>query len=96
MYDGSQVKQLVARVREAAERSCVLQVSEHFAGYFDELGITILVTPEASDDDIRALNERIAPILLNSRVPFKWILVFKRGGKQAAVLLPDGLFALGC
>jgi hypothetical protein len=74
----------------------VLQVTEQFAGYFDELGITILVKLETSDEDIRNLKNQIAPVLLERPVPFKWMLMFKRAGKQVAVLFPDGNFACGC
>ena len=47
-------------------------------GYFDELGITVVVTAETSDDEILSLKDRIAPVLLESRVWFKWMLLFER------------------
>jgi len=93
MYDQQQAATLVLGVRRAANHPRVLEVSEHFAGYFDELGITITVRPETSQEEIAGIKDQVAPVLLNARVTFKWMLMFRRDGKQVAVLFPDGLFA---
>jgi hypothetical protein len=92
MYDQSKVAEFVSAVSSAAISNCVLQVSEHFAGYFDELGVTILVKGDTSDDELRGLKNEIALRLAPLQMPFRWMVLFRRGEKSAGVLFPDGLF----
>lgn len=92
MYDDPQIAEMVSAVRRVAISDRVLQVEEHFAGYFDELGITVSVESDTSDDDIRDLKNRIAPQLARFDMPFKWVVLFQRDGELAAVLFPDGQF----
>ena len=94
MYDRSQVALLTTAIRTAISDPSVLEVSDHFAGYFDELGITITIKPDTPDDQVRTLKERIEPVLLGSHQPFQWIVMFRRGGKQIGVLFPNGLFTM--
>ena len=94
VYDRSQVNAFTTAIRAALSDPNVVDVSDHFAGYFDELGITIMVTPETPDDQVRSLKERIEPLLFQNRQPFQWIVMFHRGGKQIGVLFPDGLFTM--
>jgi hypothetical protein len=63
----------------------VVEISEHFAGYFDELGITITVRPDAKDGDIEALTEQVSDELRKYRVQFGWIVMIERAGKQVMV-----------
>lgn len=63
MYDQSQIAVLTSAVRTALSDPLVLEVADHFAGYFDELGITITVKPETSDEQVRELKQRITPLL---------------------------------
>ncbi len=70
------VARLIGEVRRAAVDQSVVDVSGHFAGYFDELGITITVKPGTSDAELTAVKEKVAPQILQARVPFKWILMF--------------------
>jgi hypothetical protein len=94
MYNRSQVAVFTTAIRAALRDPSVLDVSDHFAGYFDELGITITVKPETPDDQVRSLKEQIAPVLFQSNQPFQWIVMFHRGGRQIGVLFPDGLFTM--
>lgn|GEM_PF-1556977 len=42
VYDKESIERLVAKVRSAAGTNpCIIEIAEHFAGYFDELGITV-------------------------------------------------------
>jgi len=92
MYDRSKVDEVLSAVR-SAESDHVLRISEHFAGYFDELGITVSVKADTSDDEIRDLKNRIAAVLSRLETPFRWMVLFERdGGEGAGVLFPDGLF----
>jgi hypothetical protein len=92
MYSQSKVDEAVSAVRRIATGSLVLKVSEHFAGYFDELGITISLDGSASVDEIRDLKNRVAPELIQMKMPFQWMVLFEKDGKSAGVLFPDGLF----
>jgi hypothetical protein len=69
-----------------------VQISEHFAGYFDELGITITLKRDTSDAEVRELKDRILAALSRVSLPFTWLVFFQRDGNGAGVLLPDGLF----
>jgi hypothetical protein len=89
MYDQSQAETLVAVVREAVAHSGVVEVSDHFAGYFDELGITITVNPRTSTKDIQSLKDKVVERLSLHRFPFKWMVMFTRAGKQVEILIPD-------
>jgi hypothetical protein len=92
MYDKSKIVRLMARVREVANQPFVLTVSDHFAGYFDELGITIAVKPDTSAAQIVNLKDRISPVLASAQLPCKWMVMFTRGAKSVGELFPDGLF----
>ena len=85
---------LVTSLRSTLSDPLVVGVSDHFAGYFDELGITITVKPDTPDEHVRTLKEKIAPILFQHPQPFKWMVMFQREGKQIAAFFPDGLFTL--
>ena len=59
MYDPAKVEEILTAVR-GSESDCVQQISEHFAGYFDELGITVSVKDDTTDDSIRDLKNKIS------------------------------------
>ena len=88
MYDEKAVRDVVARVRYAAGPT-VISVEEHFAGYWDELGITITVEPSTSDDQIEELRVRILETMYLRPLPFLWIVAFQRGGKRVDVLIKE-------
>lgn len=92
MYDESKSDALLSAVSKVATGGCVVQVSGHFAIYFDELGISVFVKDDTSDAEIRELKNKIAPVLAGFDVPFLWMVMFRRGGKSAGALFPDGLF----
>jgi hypothetical protein len=71
VYDQQSVERLIDRIRAAAAHPCVTEVVEHFAGYFDELGITVKLSPTATDEVVRELRNAIAPHLLGTHFPFQ-------------------------
>ena len=83
---------LIADVCQIADKPSVEEVENNFAGYFNELGITIKLRPEASDEDVIALqNELLA--FFNSTYEvrpagFTWLVKFTRGGKSLRSLFP--------
>jgi hypothetical protein len=92
MYDQPKINEFVLAIRSGAKSDCVEQVSEHYAVYFDELGITVSVKTDTSDDEIRDLKNKIVFATSHFEVPFRWMVLFQRDGKPAGDLFPDGLF----
>ncbi len=89
MYSEAQIAALMKAVRETATDAYVAEISEHFAGYYDELGITITVLPGTANRDIEALSQRVSNTLRNHRVGFGWILMIERAGRQVSVAASD-------
>jgi hypothetical protein len=86
---------LIADVCDMADKPFVEAVENNFAGYFDELGITIKLRPEASDADVIALqNQLLAFFNSTSEVRpsgFTWLVKFSRDGKPLRSLFPGDL-----
>jgi hypothetical protein len=95
MYDEKAIPPLMAKLREAAQAPLVLSVTDHFAGYFDELGITIEVHPAASEEQIVGLRRQIYAVMSRTKVPFKWIVMFRQGKKSVGELVPNDPFGGG-
>lgn len=89
MYDSKAILTLMAKVREAAQGPLVLSVTEHFAGYFDELGITIELHTDASKDQIAALRRVVYAAMSQTKVPFKWIVMFRQEKQSVGELVPN-------
>jgi hypothetical protein len=86
---------LIADVCVIADRPFVEAVENSFAGYFDELGITVMLRPEASDEDVISLQNQLLR-LFNSTYEarpagFTWMVKFSRGGKSLRSLFPGDL-----
>jgi hypothetical protein len=85
--------QLMAAVRTLlSNQPSVLSIADHFAVYFNELGITVELAPNISDAEVALLKDEVAAILIGTTLPFAWILRFRRNGKSAGELFPDGFF----
>lgn len=86
---------LIADVCVIADKPFVETVENNFAGYFDELGITVLLRPEASDEDVIALQNELLAFFnstYETRPPgFTWLVKFSRGGKNLRSLFPGDL-----
>jgi hypothetical protein len=88
MYDEKVIRDLVARVRYAAGPT-VVSVEEHFAGSWDELGITITLEPGVSDDQVEELRVRIHEVMYLRSLPFTWIVMFQRGGERLDPMIKE-------
>ena len=89
MYDARKYEAAVEGVRRIAARPSVASISDHFAQYFDEMGMSITVADDTPDRDIIALRNEIATFLeaeLPGDDPFKWIVSFGRRGKTVEVI----------
>jgi hypothetical protein len=92
MYDNKAIQPLMAKLREAAKGSLVISVTDHFAGYYDELGITINVHGDAPEDQIAALRRQVYAVMTQANVPFKWMVMFRQGRKSVGELVPNDPF----
>ena len=83
---------LVARVQEVAVPPLVESIEEHFAGYFNELGITLRLSARATDEDIIALRNNVLACLEKATselaINFKWLVSMYRGQDQVALIFP--------
>lgn len=86
---------LIAEVCDIADRPFVEVVENNFAGYFDELGITVKLRPDASDEDVISLQNQLLAYFNSTdevRPPgFTWLVKFSRGGKSLRSLFPGDL-----
>ena len=84
--------QVVAPVREIADLPFVIDVEDHFAGMWNELGIQIKVRSGTSDREVIGLRNDVLSCLRGmnqeSEFPFTWIVGFWRDEKNIEVLLP--------
>jgi len=83
---------LIADVCVIADRPFVEAVENNFAGYFNELTITVKLRPEAGDEDVISLQNQLLR-LLNSTYEvrpsgFSWLVKFSRGGGSLRSLFP--------
>lgn len=86
---------LIADVCVIADRPFVEAVENHFAGYFNELGITVKLRPEASDEDVISLQNQLLEFFTSAHEVrtsgFTWLVMFSRGGKSLRSLFPGDL-----
>jgi hypothetical protein len=86
---------LIADVCLMADRPFVEAVENSFAGYFDELGITVKFRPDASDEDVISLQNELLEFFNSTYevLPpgFTWLVKFSRGNKSLRSLFPGDL-----
>lgn len=86
---------LIADVCVIADKPFVEAVENNFAGYFNELGITVKLRPEASDEDVISLQNRLLEFFNASSEArtsgFTWLVKFSRGDKNLRSLFPGDL-----
>jgi hypothetical protein len=83
---------LLERVQAIAKPPLVESVEEHFAGYFNELGITLRLQAQVEDQEVVALRNDLLRCLEDSAVElaidFTWQLSMYRGQDQVALVFP--------
>ncbi|WP_339526569.1 hypothetical protein [Pseudomonas sp. EA_35y_Pfl2_R111] len=81
-----------SETKAIAARPFVLAVESHFAGYFNELGLTIKVNDTAPSSDIiklrNELQEKLEELLPSGTAPFSWQVIFIRTNKIIETLFP--------
>jgi hypothetical protein len=83
---------LIAEVCVIADKPFVESVENNFAGYFNELGITVKLRPEASDDQAISLQNELLAFFNSTSAArpsgFTWLVKFSRGDKSLRSLFP--------
>lgn len=81
-----------SEAKSIAARPFVLTVESHFAGYFNELGITITVHDTALSSDIiklrNELQDKLEVLIPSGAAPFSWQVIFMRTNKIIETLFP--------
>ncbi len=75
-------------------------VEEHFAGYFNELGVTLRLAEQASDESIVELRNKllncIEAVVARLDMDFTWQVSMYRAQKQVALIFPgDSVISSG-
>ena len=83
---------VIALVKSLSDRPFVESVSDHFAGYFNELGLTLTFASDARDEDVIALQndllEHMNRFWGEQKPSFTWMLMFSRGDEKMLPMLP--------
>lgn len=83
---------LIVDVCTIASRPFVEGVENNFAGYFNELGVTVKCYASAKDEEIIGLQNELLEYFRSSeqaKIPdFTWVVHFTRGGEKLRSLLP--------
>jgi hypothetical protein len=91
-YNVAMYDDVVGRVKALCDVSIVASTEDHYAVYWDELGLFVEIHDEASDADVIALRNGMLS-LLTELLPvgnphFTWGVGFKRRNKTIEVLYP--------
>ena len=85
-------KRITGQVRLIAEKSFVVSIEDHFAGYFNELGFFITVSDEAPDSAVidfrNELLVYLKQALPSGTAPFSWQVGIVRKGKTIEIIFP--------
>ena len=84
--------QLLAEVKELAAPPLVEAVEEHFAGYFNEMGITLQLAEQATDESIVELRNKMLACMevatARLKIDFTWQVSMYRAQKQVVLIFP--------
>jgi hypothetical protein len=82
MFDEAKYDEVVARVTPLAIAAGAVEVRHHFAGYFDELGISVRFDTGVDDRCISTVGNQLLAYLHKAlpheTAPFAWILSLER------------------
>ena len=83
-------ERVLAEVRVLAAKPCVEALEDHFAGYFNELGVFVTVREDTQDAVVIDLRNDLLlyldSALPKDSAPFKWLVSFKRDSKTIDVV----------
>lgn len=91
-YNESTYNDVVSNARDLCDSSFVEALEDHYAGYWDELGLFIKLRDDVSDADVIGLRNDLLNLLEqmlpSGKADFSWQVTFKRSGKTIEVLFP--------
>jgi hypothetical protein len=86
---------LIADICAITDKPFVESVENRFAGYFNELGITVKLRAEANDEDVISLQNQLLEFFTSTNpsrpAEFTWLVMFSRDGKNLRSLFPGDL-----
>jgi hypothetical protein len=92
-YSASKYDDVVNKVKTLCNRPFVDAVEDHYACYWDELGLSVKLRDDALDAEVIALRNGLlsllSEILPNESSDFTWLVGFRRSDKTIEVLSPD-------
>ncbi|NOU22756.1 MAG: hypothetical protein HOO93_13420 [Methyloglobulus sp.] len=91
-YDDAVIERILAKVGSIANRPVVRDIEDHYAVYFDELGITINLNDEATEMEWQELAIDLLNFL-NKELPkdnehFRWLLSIRHKLRQVGLFFP--------
>jgi hypothetical protein len=91
-YNVAKYNDAVDRVKALSDPSLVESIDDHYAVYWDELGLFVKLRDEALDADVISLRNKIlfllTEILPDGNPYFTWGVGFRRWSKTIEVLYP--------
>lgn len=85
-------EKVVAQVRAMVAKPYVEALDDHFAGYFNELGLFVTVRDDTDDAVVIDLRNDLLHYLNSAlpkdSAPFKWLVCIKRDSKTIDVFAP--------
>ncbi|CAG7856979.1 hypothetical protein MCAMS1_01666 [biofilm metagenome] len=94
------IERILSDVNSIASRDFVRDIEDHYAAYFDELGITVNLVELATVTEWQKLAEDLLEYL-NKELPrgndqFKWILSFWQNLRQVGLFFPGDTINDNC
>lgn len=91
------VNEIVDKIRALSDLPFVTSVDEHFAGYFNELGLSLFLSENCTPLEFEQLVNTILAFL-NEALPkgndkFSWMLFFYKDNKQVGLFFPGDEFS---
>lgn len=91
-YTEATYSAVVSKAKAMCDCSFVETVEDHYAGYWDELGLFIKLRDDAADADVIVLRNGLLnlleQVLPKGKADFTWQVGFVRDGKTIEVLFP--------
>ena len=99
-YSEETIERILSDVNSIAKGDFVRDIEDHYAAYFDELGITVNLVEHTTETEWQKLAEDLLEYL-NKELPkdndhFKWILSFWQNLKQVGLFFPGDTISDNC
>lgn len=92
-YNATKYEDVVSRMKALCDRSFVEAIEDHYAVYWDELGLFVKLCDNAVDAEVIALRNDMLRVLSETlpegNPDFTWGVGFRRRNKTIEVLYPE-------